>query len=103
MNLISNALFVVQYKGRLVIRGFMKGDYVCISFTDNGHGIPENIKANIFKPFFTTKSSEDGSGLGLDICKKIVENHKGKLEFTSVPGETCFTVYLSRFSEDGLV
>lgn len=103
MNLISNALFAVQYKGKLVIRGFIKGDYVCISFTDNGHGIPENIKANIFKPFFTTKSSEDGSGLGLDICKKIVENHKGKLEFTSVPGETCFTVYLNRFFEDTLL
>ena len=99
INLINNALYAVQFDGRLIIRTFFKDEYLCISFTDNGHGIADEIKSKIFKPFFTTKAAEDGSGLGLDICKKIAEAHKGKIEFTSVPGETCFIVYLNRYLE----
>ncbi len=99
INLINNALHAVQFEGKLIIRSFIKDEYLAVSFTDNGHGIPKNIQDKVFKPFFTTKTAEDGSGLGLDICKKIVEAHKGKIKFTSVEGETCFTVYLNRFLE----
>ena len=99
INLINNALYAVQFEGKLIIRSFIQDDYLAISFTDNGPGIPSHIQDKIFKPFFTTKAAEDGSGLGLDICKKIVDTHKGKIEFTSIPGNTCFTVYLSRLLE----
>ncbi len=99
INLINNALYAVGFEGKLIIRSEIQDDYIAISFLDNGHGIPKNIQDKIFKPFFTTKTAEDGSGLGLDICKKIIETHKGKIEFKSVPGETCFTVYINRFLE----
>ncbi|MBK8393941.1 MAG: AAA family ATPase [Leptospiraceae bacterium] len=97
INLINNALYAVKYEGKLTIRCSIQNEFLLVSFTDNGQGIPPEIQNNIFKPFFTTKSAEDGSGLGLDICQKITEIHSGKIKFTSVPGETCFTVFLNRF------
>jgi len=97
INLINNALYAVKFSGRLVIRTYIEDTYLAVSFQDNGEGIPEVYQSKIFNPFFTTKSAEDGSGLGLDICKKIIERHNGKIEFTSKPGNTCFTVYLNRF------
>lgn len=96
INLINNAFYAVKQEGKLNIRTFYTDEYLAISFQDNGIGIPVEIHSKIFNPFFTTKSAEDGSGLGLDICKKIIERHNGKIEFQSIPGNTCFTVYLSR-------
>ena len=61
----------------------------------SGQGIPEEIKSRIFEPFFTTKPPGEGSGLGLDIVRKIVKKHQGKIEVNSVPGKTTFMVYLS--------
>jgi predicted ATPase/signal transduction histidine kinase/tRNA A-37 threonylcarbamoyl transferase component Bud32 len=99
INLINNALYAIGFEGKLIIKSIIQDNYIAISFLDNGHGIPTSIQDKIFKPFFTTKAAEDGSGLGLDICKKIIEAHEGKIEFKSVPGETCFTVYINRFLE----
>ncbi|HEY9831122.1 MAG TPA: HAMP domain-containing sensor histidine kinase, partial [Stenomitos sp.] len=62
--------------------------------TDSGCGIPAEIQDKIFQPFFTTKSAGEGSGLGLDIVQKIIEKHQGTITFTSVPGNTTFTVTL---------
>ncbi|MDY7016187.1 MAG: HAMP domain-containing sensor histidine kinase, partial [Cyanobacteriota bacterium] len=56
--------------------------------------IPEQIQPQIFQPFFTTKPPGEGSGLGLDIVKKIVEKHSGSIEFDSKPGRTTFAVTL---------
>jgi len=62
-------------------------EWITASFSDTGSGIPEEIKDKIFKPFFTTKKTGEGSGLGLDIVKRIVEKHGGKITVESVPGK----------------
>ncbi len=61
---------------------------------DEGSGISEHNLQRIFDPYFTTK--EEGSGLGLDIVRKIIEKHGGTIEVESVPGRTTFTVSLPR-------
>ena len=53
----------------------------------------------IFEPFFTTKPAGEGSGMGLDICKKIIEKHQGKIEVESLPGRTTFRVWLPQQHE----
>jgi signal transduction histidine kinase len=65
-----------------------------VVITDSGCGIPDEARDRIFEPFFTTKSAGEGSGLGLDLCKKIIERHQGKIEVESEPGRTTFYVWL---------
>lgn len=94
MNLIYNALQAMHYKGTLKIEVTQQDNQVVVSITDSGEGIAEEIKDRIFEPFFTTKLPGEGSGLGLDIVKKIVEKHEGKIVVASQPGETTFTIFL---------
>lgn len=69
------------------------GDYVALTITDQGRGIPSSDLAKIFDPYFSTK--EHGSGLGLTVCFSIMKNHGGHIGVTSVEGEgTSFTIYL---------
>ncbi|RKZ42877.1 MAG: hypothetical protein DRQ49_00680 [Gammaproteobacteria bacterium] len=91
-NLIHNALQAMDNKGTLLIDVAMQKDYVLISITDSGVGIPASIQPKIFEPFFTTKPAGEGSGLGLDIVKKIIDKHDGKITATSMPGKTTLTV-----------
>jgi len=93
-NLLHNALYAMSYRGHLRIAIRQEENWACVSITDNGHGIPENIKERIFEPFFTTKPAGEGSGLGLDIVQKIVQKHKGKIMVESRPGYTCFSLRL---------
>ena len=93
-NLIHNALQAMKNQGRLVVTALLFGDKIRVKIEDNGPGIPEQIMSQIFEPFFTTKSVGEGSGLGLDISKKIVERHGGGIAVTSQPGKTVFTVDL---------
>jgi len=99
-HLIHNAIWAMQGKGTLEVAvhaipetGDGSGG-IAIKITDSGCGIPDAIKERIFEPFFTTKSAGEGSGLGLDICKKIVERHYGHLSVESRPGRTTFSVWL---------
>lgn len=86
-NIAQNAIHAMSYVGKLTIRVVNRFDTVEISFTDTGSGIsPENI-GKIFTPFFTTKPLGEGSGLGLDICKKIILKHKGDITAKSVQGK----------------
>ncbi|MEZ2300922.1 MAG: ATP-binding protein [Microcoleus sp.] len=94
-NLIHNALQAMNNKGTLTIDILQDGNYVKVAVTDSGQGIPAEVIPRIFEPFFTTKPPGEGSGLGLDIVKKIIEKHHGKIEVESVPGKTTFTVFLS--------
>jgi signal transduction histidine kinase len=94
INLLNNALQSMNYKGRIRLIVDRYENHIVTSVIDNGPGIPDEIKTKIFKPFFTTKKHGEGIGLGLDICKKIVENMNGKIEFKSEGGETTFQVFL---------
>ncbi|MCS7027366.1 MAG: ATP-binding protein, partial [Bacteroidia bacterium] len=87
-------LQAMQYKGRLIIKTEVKENEILVSINDNGPGIPVEIQDKIFEPFFTTKTKGEGTGLGLDICKKIIEKHNGRMYFTSEPGNTTFYVSL---------
>lgn len=93
-NLIQNAIQAMEGKGTLTIDVSQQENYVVVSITDSGCGIPENIRERIFEPFFTTKIAGEGSGLGLDICRKIIDKHQGKIELESQPGNTTFSVFL---------
>ncbi len=93
-NLIHNALQAMDYKGKLTIDATKQEHQIHIAITDSGTGIPPEIMPKIFQPFFTTKPAGEGSGLGLDIVRKIVEKHGGKISVESVPGKTTFTVSL---------
>ena len=100
-NLIHNAIQAMQGKGRLDINvktsevfETSEVSFVVVEITDSGPGIPDAIKERIFEPFFTTKPAGEGSGMGLDICKKIIDKHHGRIEFESQPGKTTFRVWL---------
>jgi two-component system NtrC family sensor kinase len=95
-NIIQNAIQAMNGQGRLRIEAQLNGDFIRVSFTDNGPGIPPDILPRIFEPFFTTKSRGEGTGLGLDICRRIVEKHHGRMEVSSQPGQTTFHVLLPR-------
>lgn len=94
VNLVNNALDAMEYKGSLEVETRREGDRILVSLTDSGCGIPEELRDSVFTPFFTTKKSGAGTGLGLDICKRIVERHGGSIAFQSRPGRTTFTVSL---------
>ncbi|MBJ6723388.1 sensor histidine kinase [Geomesophilobacter sediminis] len=73
----------------------MSGGRVTVAVTDNAGGIPEEILGRIFDPYFTTKSPEEGTGVGLYICKMIVEGKmNGKLTAQNVAGGACFNIEL---------
>ncbi|MBE9187508.1 AAA family ATPase [Microcoleus sp. LEGE 07076] len=93
-NLIHNAVQAMDGKGTLEIGVHQKERNIVVEFTDSGCGISPDIQERIFQPFFTTKSAGEGSGLGLDIVRKIVEKHQGTITFASVSGKTTFTVTL---------
>jgi signal transduction histidine kinase len=82
-------------KGDLILRTAPAQEgYVAVEVIDSGSGIPADIMDKIFEPFFTTKPQGEGTGLGLDIVRKIVEKHRGKISVTSEPGRTAFRVEL---------
>lgn len=93
-NLIHNSLQAMDYKGTLTIETQQKDAKVFVKIADSGKGILPEVLPKIFQPFFTTKAAGEGSGLGLDIVKKIIDKHEGTIAVESVPGETAFTVSL---------
>jgi signal transduction histidine kinase len=94
-NLVHNALQAMENKGTLTVGLRREGPDAVVSIGDTGCGIPEDIRARIFDAFFTTKPAGEGTGLGLDIVRKIIDKHHGRIDVDSEVGRgTTFTVRL---------
>ncbi len=88
MNIIRNAAQAMDFKGELVIKTSSEQSRTIVSFIDSGPGIDDDVLPHIFEPFFTTKKHGEGMGLGLDICRRIIEAHNGTIEVNTRPGRT---------------
>jgi signal transduction histidine kinase len=84
LNLLLNALQAMPQGGKLTVRLQVSGGSLLTAITDEGEGIPPEVRANLFEPFFTTKRG--GTGLGLSISQRIIEGHNGRLRLFSQPG-----------------
>ncbi|MEW6297534.1 MAG: GAF domain-containing protein [Thermodesulfobacteriota bacterium] len=84
LNLLLNALQAMPNGGKLTVRLHVSGGSVLTAITDEGGGIPPEVRANLFQPFFTTRSG--GTGLGLSISQRIIEGHNGQIRLFSQPG-----------------
>jgi PAS domain S-box-containing protein len=99
-NITHNAIQAMNGRGTLTITTGLLGHNVLVSLSDTGSGIPEAIKDKIFNAFFTTKKAGEGSGLGLDIVKKIIDKHQGKIWFESQEGVgTTFFIEIPALTE----
>ena len=96
LNLFTNAFHAInkskkekptEYKPKINIATTQSGGHIKIEITDNGSGIPADLKGKIFQPFFTTKPTGEGTGLGLSLSYDIIKTHGGTLEVESTPGE----------------
>lgn len=93
-NLIHNAIQAIDSKGKIYLTTKRKEKKILISLRDTGKGIPDAAQTKIFDAFFTTKAAGEGSGLGLNIVKKIIEKHEGKIWFeTENIGENTGTTF----------
>jgi signal transduction histidine kinase len=92
MNLIDNAIDAAPVDGHVTVTVGHEAGSVVVRVIDDGPGIPNDILGNIFDPFFTTKSIGEGTGLGLDIVRRIIEWNNGEIEVVSEPGRTEFRV-----------
>ena len=88
VNLIDNALDAAPASGSVEVAAGRDRDTVVVRVIDNGGGVPPEIRDQIFDPFFTTKDVGQGTGLGLDIVRRLVDRHGGDIELQSRPGRT---------------
>jgi signal transduction histidine kinase len=93
-NLIDNAVDAVDEGGQIEITAGRERDRVVVRVIDNGCGVPVEVRDRIFDPFFTTKPVGKGTGLGLDIVRRLLQRHNGQIELESRPGRTEFRVTL---------
>ncbi|MGL1903346.1 MAG: HAMP domain-containing histidine kinase [Fibrobacterales bacterium] len=102
MNLVLNAIYAINSdNGSITISGFRKKNILLLHIHDNGPGIPTDIIHKIFNPFFTTKAQGKGTGLGLAVCRNIIDAHQGSVSVISEPQKgTTFTITLPLLSED---
>ena len=91
-NILDNALDAMSGTGRVTVTAEREGDFVVVDITDDGPGIPQEIKERIFDPFFTTKPVGQGTGLGLEISRRLVRRNGGDITVESSPDRTVFRV-----------
>jgi signal transduction histidine kinase len=93
LNMLLNAIQAIDGEGQIVVKLDGLEHYVAVSISDNGPGIPPETLKNIFRPFFTTKGH--GTGLGLSLARRIIEDHGGSIEVSSTVGQgTTFVVLI---------
>ncbi len=107
LNLINNAFYAVNekrkvkdadYQPAIKIATSQSGNQVFITISDNGNGIPKNIVDKIFQPFFTTKPTGSGTGLGLSLAYDTIKAHGGDIKVATKEGEGSeFIIYLPAF------
>ena len=96
-NLITNALDAVEGTGTIRISTRVEAEFVVVEIADDGPGMPPDVQARAFEPFFTTKDIGKGTGLGLDISRRIIaERHHGQIMIASDPGNTVISVRMPR-------
>ena len=93
-NLLDNALDAAPESGHVEVTAKVEGAFLVVRVVDDGPGIPADVQPRLFEPFFTTKPIGVGTGLGLDLARRIVSRHDGFIEVDSVPGRTEFRVLL---------
>ncbi len=104
MNILDNSCYAVKDKGTFYIRLQKSKNDVIIEFEDNGCGMSKEQTDKIFEPFFTTKPVGEGTGLGMSISYKVIQQHKGSIVVDSVEGKgTKFTIKLPIKMKEGKV
>lgn len=118
MNLCTNAAHAMRSQGGILCLslkevladaalvalhpGLKQGSYVMLTVSDTGHGMNATVMERIFDPYFTTKKTGEGTGMGLAVTMGIVQNHGGAINVSSAPGQgTSFQVFLPRSVSDG--
>jgi two-component system NtrC family sensor kinase len=103
MNLLVNAAQAIPHRGTITLRSGFDDAHVWVEIGDDGCGIPHEVQARIFEPFYTTKPVGKGTGLGLSVSYSIVQKHNGRIELASAPGQgTRFRVVLPRVREGAM-
>ena len=102
LNITRNAIAAINGNGKITLRTRSRRNCSIRSITyslveqieiiDNGEGIPDDLAETLFFPMVTGRA--DGTGLGLSIAQSLIQQHHGSIEFTSKPGETCFTILI---------
>src|SRR5262249_19719877 len=101
-NLIVNARDAMDGRGTLSISTTHDGNDIVVAIADTGAGMPAEVQARAFEPFYTTKDVGKGTGLGLDIARRIVvDRHHGAITIESRPGATVLTVRLPQPTREG--
>ena len=95
MNILLNAVEAVGSNGEVIVGTENAGTHMLVFIRDTGMGITKENLSRLFEPFFTTK--KNGTGLGLAICQRVIEEHRGKIEIHSEPGNgSAFIITLPR-------
>jgi len=103
LNLLDNALDAIPESGHIAIRACRELDRVVVTVVDDGPGIPSEILPHVFDPFFTTKPPGQGTGLGLEITRRLIRRYRGEIDVASRPGRTefCVRLVVSESDADG--
>lgn len=97
LNILINAIQAIgdQPGGRITLTQTLHDGQLQMQICDNGPGMDEITASRIFEPFFTTKAEGEGTGMGLALCYQLIEEHQGRIDLQTQPGEgTCFTIWL---------